>query len=136
MTFKEVAHFYIGCELSTPYGICKFLFFKNGYDEKTYNPVVVDRGDNHFAFQWNEVRPILRSIEDATEQEISLFSLTKSYYPGCTVWYTNAANDDYTPFTGVCIYPSEAAEITLKLCAAGFDLFELIESGEAIKKQL
>lgn len=114
---KEVLHLYTGCQMSTPYGECKFLYYKFGCDELRYNPVIVDRGDMQFAFKLDEVKPILRKLSDSTEEEKKEFN--ELAIRGLKTFDSNQ-------------FVAYDANTTVYLLSRGFDLFGLIDSGQAI----
>jgi hypothetical protein len=111
-------HLYTGCDVKTPYGICKYVYTKTGIDDTMYNPIVVDRGDIQFAFKMEEVKFILRHITSMTEEE---------------------QREEYL-LTRFCESDTESsgrqgmARGFRYLLSKGFDLFGLINSGQAIDK--
>lgn len=115
---KDYLHLCTGCQMSTPYGECKFLYYRSGVDERRYNPVIVDRGDNEFAFKLHEVRPILRPLSDMTEEERQWCFQFEPHYNDLTFLQSLTVD----------------AEITTYLLSKGFDLFGLIDAGLAIDK--
>jgi hypothetical protein len=115
---KDYLPFYTGCDILVPYGEAKFCYIQTYLHRNDIN-VVVDIGDNYVAFDFHEVKPILRPLSDITEEECNLLSWS----------YTNAYGRKllYSP---EMLNPEEFKQ----LLVWGFDLFGLIEAGLAIDK--
>ena len=129
---KDYLHLYPGCTVSTPYGECKLLYFKPHVDERQYNPVVVDRGDNVFAFKLDEVMLHLRPLSDMKVDEFheifeagfaDSFCKNKIANISDSLWILHKTIGEIGDFDTVP-----------KLLAKGFDLFNLIPEGLAIDK--
>jgi hypothetical protein len=144
---KDYLHLYKGAVMSTPYGECKFVYYKDGIDEKQYNPVVVDRGDNQFAFNLKECKLQLRplTVESMSHEEavecIKTFDSGVSDNPEFKIIGKEDGDFIYVEVgyeeTECCWTPKTNwlnAEIFQYLLSKGFDLFGLIESGLAIEK--
>lgn len=129
MKFKEVAHLYIGCTLW------------KSWDEKQ-TVLTVSNYTTLFSQKVGEVEPILRQLSDMTEDDVYGFIKSHNFYAENEIrnwqwrngyvhfdvryksskrWHTKMINDEGKT-------PSQFAY----LLKQNFDLFNLIESGEAI----
>jgi hypothetical protein len=126
--FKDVAHLYFGCQLQTEEGIGKLNELNN--DEECEQPITC-YDLVHAFLRYDEVKPILRPLSDMTEEEA-----TEVGRRGSEGWNIIAkgepisCNADVSKL-GLGVVHRQAAE-TAYLLSRGFDLFGLIESGEAI----
>jgi hypothetical protein len=126
--FKDVAHLYLGCKIKTEEGVGTLNELSN--DEECEQPI--NCYDLVHAFlSYDEVRPILRPLSDMTEEE----SAECDKY-GNMGWNLVAKGEPISAVTeiskiGLGIIHRQASE-TAFLLSRGFDLFGLIESGEAI----
>jgi hypothetical protein len=111
---KDYIHFLHGYDVMTPYGVCKFLYYRCDLDPKKYNPVIVMRSDDMtFAFLLKEIQFIMRSIDDMTEEERKEYNHRKQ-------------RKGYMP--------EIHADNTFWLISRKFDVFGLIDVGIAIDK--
>jgi len=117
---RDYLHLYTGCKISTPYGECKFLYFKSDLDPREYNQVICDRGDNVFAFTLGEVKLILRPPESMSDEEAKEIG-----------WC-----DDEEPRIAYIEYFKQrymfSADTMLYLLRKGFDIFGLKDDGLAV----
>lgn len=105
--FKDVAHLYLGCKIKTEEGEGTLNGLYNDGNEPIVSFNLV-----HAHLNFDEVKPILRPLSDMTELEHHIVNGIKP------------ETNDYT---------RDAARTTF-LLSRGFDLFGLIESGEAISE--
>ena len=110
--FKDVAHLYIGCELAIEDSERKCKLAGINYsDGFSINDEYNFRFKKYFPF-----KPLLRPLLDMTKEERDyVFSFEKGY-------------DELKFIESLSV----DAKITSYLLSKGFDLFGLIESGEAI----
>lgn len=107
--FKDVAHLYLGCE-------CRVEAFGGIFIEqmrgiKHGQPLIGGKAIDLYAYK--NFKPLLRPLSDMTDEEAEF-----AYH---------AYHDEKTLHLG-CV------KKTVYLLSRGFDLFGLIESGEAIDK--
>lgn len=115
--FKEVAHLYLGCEVKENSGLERTLFLKKVTNGNPSNIVEVGVALVSWNMYFTEIKPILRPLSDMTEVERTMFDGMHLSYSE-TKW----------PFIGI-----EPQQFTW-LLKQDFDLFNLIESGQAIDR--
>lgn len=126
--FKNVAHLYLGCNI-----MLEDIFNARivGFDDK--KPIVKD--SKHFekviVNDWGLIKPILRNLEDMTEEE-KIYIVENITYRH--VKFSNAKN------AISCFDWNRYGKKNIELCVQefpyllkqNFDLFNLIPSGQAI----
>ena len=119
--FQEVAHLYFGCPLQTKDGIGTFnvLYSAGTVKPKSCVPIgCYDLVKSDWRF--SEVKPILKPLSDLTQSDADVLgwadieNLRERFF-------NEPELDDFTPLE------------FLYLLSKGFDLFNLIDNGEAIK---
>lgn len=114
-TFKDVAHLYLGCKIKTAEGVGTFEALYTGGDE----PIIsFDLIRAHLKF--NQVRPILRPLSSISENEISNYLDIEGSATAITNLDREIQSRAYSP------------KSLVYLLSRRFDLFGLIDSGEAI----
>lgn len=106
--FKDVAHLYLGCKIKTEEGIGTLDEIST---EKSDDVTITSYDLVHAYLRFDEFKPILRPLSDMTDEEEK----------ASRAMYHNAGN-----------YNFGIAAKTNYLLSLGFDLFGLIENGEAI----
>lgn len=124
--------------MMTPYGICKLAYVKEGVDESIYNPVVVDRGDNQFAFLWQEVSFVLRRLDSMTYNEREKYGdgLYEPENDRGTFEIMDSGEhikaNTYEDENWSYVKITNMAKMINEIRQDGFDCDRLIESGQAI----
>lgn len=111
MELKDVIHFYIGCEVQWKHDT-KSKFWLVGYDVETVR-LKTQNGASIFPIKTEDITIFIRPLSDMTEEEQNAY------------WFLNSVRDS-----------KEQCEATNTryLLSKHFDLFGLIESGQAINK--
>lgn len=133
MKFKEVAKHYIGCEVFDSYNGSNYPL--SGVVNN--KPHIQLHEKVHSEREWGEIKPILRKLEDMTEEDMK--ELVKIERPlkkrpdkvrlelGSIEWRDN--KDDYE----VTLWLDELSPLQFHyLASKGYDLFNLIEGNQAI----
>lgn len=111
--FQEVAHHYIGCEVKADSFSGKLIGIVNN------NGILVKHIDGG-EFVYTEVTPILKSIEDMTDEEFDANYLK------------------FEELEKECVERNDSLKCMSamfhQMCKDGYDLFGLIESNQAVKK--
>lgn len=113
ITFKDVAHMYLGCKIQTAEGIGTFNELAVG-DEPIHEPITsYDLVKAHLSF--DEVKPVLRRGEKLNDAEIA------------SIWsrHNNFSVNTDEPH-------AVSAFMAWAFTREGVDLFGLIDNGEAI----
>jgi hypothetical protein len=143
--FQDVAHYYLGCKLIHKWS-----------DRSESEPITLDA--NRLKLGVNDWKPILRDIQDMTEDEavyiakISLFNNYHGFVPRCEKykdrWVVYAKSNfegdkvEILFYGDICRWvngeyssvPLEMAyEIIPYLLTQGIDIFHLIANNEAVK---
>lgn len=118
MKAKEVLHYYLGQEVSTDSGSETLDAIYNNGDIET-----LFRGHLRNYYSLERVKPILRPLSDMTEEEL------REMCDKANVGYRSL--ESFKIHFSQILFPAEFHY----LLSHGFDLFGLIESGEAIKKE-
>lgn len=127
MKFKEVAHLYLGCNLSFDDAIGKFIGIYC-IERSSHNPVIIETERAQIANRnFDQIKPILRPLSSMTEDEFISFRIICDTDFSKMVYIDNASKDG-SVITRLC----HTAKAQAFLLSKGFDLFNLIESGEAI----
>ena len=109
--FKDVAHLYVGCMLRKGSVLSHLLIHEA--NEAAFNA-------------WDDIKPILRPLSDMSNDEIwKLNEITKA-----GSWNLEMIKNIKSVFNLIHATPI----VFLELTKLNFDLFGLIESGEAIDK--
>lgn len=121
---KDVIHLYLGCRVSTPIGEGQFTQYsvETGQCEIVYGAMGPDFAK---VYDVSELMPILRPLSGMTEEEMEeCGNLCYDFRddPELNKWDVNSFN---------CLLMPEQF---LWLLSRHFDLFDLIESGQAIDK--
>jgi hypothetical protein len=105
-TFKQVAHLYLGCKC--------FNFKTSRYTELVHLRIGADLSD---------MKPILRQLSDMIEEELNhIIQIGEIHYRG-------ESSRDF-----IVGWKAYAPKTFVYLLKQGFDLFYLIQSGEAIDR--
>jgi hypothetical protein len=112
ITFEDVAHMYLGCKIQTAEGIGTFNDLAVGDDKCTEPITSYDLVHAHLNF--DEVKPVLRRMDDAD----SMSALLNAKYMRL---YMSVNTKGMRQAVGI-----------MALCREGFDIFGLIDNGEAI----
>ena len=147
MKFKEVAHLYIGCTIEhdalgtgqlTPQWLNDIA-----YSQSPPTKLIEDEDAD---FEWKLIKPLLKPVSSITDEEIkelwSVLELNPEYenddaYPGMSM--RKYLNDFFSekerfPHRYECFGWSKMPTLVNWLLKNGFDIFGLIESGQATKK--
>ncbi|HRP30482.1 MAG TPA: hypothetical protein PKV73_01255 [Agriterribacter sp.] len=127
--WKSVAHLYLGCDVDLN-GVVYTLTAVQSISDLV---IVRSKQDSRQGiWMWvSEIKPILRPLSDMTEEEILYVGmLWEKPFP-----YSELPNKIKSPHT-LELAPSciGSAEVTQYLLSRHFDLFNLIETNQAIKK--
>lgn len=120
--FKDVAHLYVGCQIKTKEGIGTFdVYYSPGHIKPKLAKSIGCYGLVKSDWAVNEVKPILRPFSDLSNEDAEVLG-----WADVDVLKRNFYND------------VDLDEFTIRefkyLITNKFDLFGLIESGEAIDK--
>lgn len=132
MKFKDVAMHYIGCEVEykTPNGESVNLLLAGINDKALYI------SNRHGDFTWlafSKVKPILRKLEDMTEEDAKEFLSIGEYQRIESIQVDDVSIDFYIDDIPFAVwFDSISPKQFHFLCQRGYDLFGLIDSGEAI----
>lgn len=143
--FKDVLNLYVGCEAKVNEGV-----IITGGNEPTNRLCKIVQVDNNatcvlandyweFTFNASEIKPILRPFNDLTVEEMKLIgkitspdeSPSESDLIGA-VEHIRKLGLDAIRFSELT--PRQVFELTSFLLKRGFDLFGLIDSGQALDK--
>lgn len=115
--FKDVAHMYLGCKIQTAEGIGTFNELAVG-KEAVHLPITsYDLVKAYLNF--DEVKPVLRRPETLSEEEATGWASDYPQLPGYQ-----------TPMTEASL--TQVSLVMMIMAREGFDLFNLIDNGEAI----
>lgn len=168
MLLKDVIHYYIGQECQTPEGVAAIRSVGQWHPGDDvfvhFNKYSTISGGKYYNLSKHEIRPILRRIEDLTEDEARQIAdmIYRDIFnePGqfLHIQQVTTDNSDATGFTmedvygdaiGLTIDASRGIEFSNKgdmmnvrqfdvthyLLSIGIDLFGLIDSGQAIDRK-
>ena len=125
---KEVIHLYLGCDAiigkqSGQENAKHLIGTLVGYDTKnkgTCTFIYYDKGVSTTCITPTSIKPILRPISDMTQEESKIYHSLNKLYPASPVHHIMVEHATFETFAW--------------LLKKQFDLFELIESGQAIDK--
>jgi len=114
-TFKEVAHLYLGCKIQTKEGVGTFNSLHDSGPEPIGSHDLV-----HAHLDYHEVKPVLRRLETITEEEMEAYHAIEDRANILGNPDREIQSRAYSPVS--LVY----------LLSRRFDLFGLIDSGEAV----
>lgn len=137
---KEVLHLYLGCEV-----VFNGVEWTMWRISKYYCDLLGADGHSKNCIHRHEAKPILRHLSDMTEEEAIELAKLSEYEPHfrdvkvernqyndfIVTWQGAAEGREVFNATGEMFYCAEQFQYLL---AKGFDLFNLIETGQAIDK--
>lgn len=130
-TFKEVAHLYLGCKVVIVDGIRD-----NDKDTLTYMNILGDCGGNQYEWLISNCRPILHRLEDMTEEDAKLIVDEMPMYLGHDKDIDHHFIQALINGTKYVMNYLDTVEITKILLSKHYDLFNLIDNGQAIDAKI
>lgn len=143
MKFKDVAHHYLGCEVmakrkndtefskgiivevtkGSNHGDWVYVRFEDIVESVSNTWEVSKSTAHHYFLCEDSIKPILRKLQDMTEEDAKGIGYDSAFFFRDTVRIVHNGRFTNTTFTGKEFH---------YLCQRGYDLFGLIDSGEAI----
>ena len=121
--FKDVAHLYLGCKLQTKEGIGTFNVLYTPGNVKPHTAVLIGCYDLVKSdWRFDGVKPILKSFLDLKGKDAK------------AIGWKNLEVFEKLNFRKDSNYNEFTAQEFLYLTSHGYDLFNLIENGEAIEE--
>lgn len=115
LKFKDVAHFYLGGKIKTPKGEGTLDMI----DIERKEVVCFDLVEAYWPFE--QIKPILKPLPPDEE----VVEVMSDVLPSFDISIEESELENMNPTHG-------SALVTFALCKAGYDVFDLINSGEAI----
>jgi hypothetical protein len=132
ISFKNVLHLYVGCKLKDNFMTYQSVMYSVQKND-LYMVACSDRSEVSLWLSSNKAKPILKSIQDISQEDSEeIFNMpcqasAKMQYNDLESWKTAIKS---APDTIVC----SCSESWFYLLSRGYDVFNLIEKGEAIRK--